>query len=264
MNPSFPRLVSLEPSITATLLALNRHHLLVAGSEHDRRLLGDQVAHLPVVPSTWAVRAADVLQFHPDLVIASVPFREQSLAELLKAGLHVLSLYPRDLASVYQTIRLLAALTDARKAGEQIVADMQATFEHLRTLTAHRPPTRVYVETWPRPLISAPLWVAELVEIVGGRFVPPGPGRQVTEDEVITADPEVIVVAWPGVDNPPLERVYARPGWEDVAAIRNRRVVAVNEIVLNAPGPNLVHAAHLLADVIAPEEGSDIEKIHHT
>ena len=79
----FPRLVSLEPSVTATLFALGREHLLVAGSEHDRRLLGDQVAHLPTVPSTWAVRAEDVARFQPDLVIASVPFREQSLAELL-------------------------------------------------------------------------------------------------------------------------------------------------------------------------------------
>ncbi len=249
----FPRLVSLEPSVTATLFALGREHLLVAGSEHDRRLLGDQVAHLPTVPSTWAVRAEDVARFQPDLVIASVPFREQSLAELLKAGLHVLSLYPRDLASVYQTIRLLAALTEAREAGEQVVAEMEAAFERLRREAAGRPRRRVYVETWPRPLMSAPLWVAELVEIVGGEFVPEGPGRQVTPEEVIAADPEVIVVAWPGVDNPPLERVYARAGWEQVTAVRQRRVVAVDEIAINAPGPNLARGARLLAQAIHPD-----------
>lgn len=249
----FPRLVSLEPSVTATLFALGRGHLLVAGSEHDRRLLGDQVADLPTVPSTWAVRAEDVARFQPDLVIASVPFREQSLAELLKAGLHVLSLYPRDLASVYQTIRLLAALTNAREAGEQVVSEMEATFEHVRQKTANLPRRRVYVETWPRPLMSAPLWVAELVEIAGGTFVPQGPGRRVTPEEVIAADPEVIVVAWPGVDHPPLERVYARPGWEEVTAVRQRRVVAVEEIVINAPGPNLARAARLLAQAIHPE-----------
>ncbi len=253
-NSPFPRIVSLEPSVTATLFALERHHLLVAGSEHDRRLLGERVAHLPVVPSTWAVRAADVLRFRPDVVVASVPFREQSLAELLKAGLHVLSLYPRDLASVYQTVRLLAALTDAREAGERVVAEMERTFEEVRARAGGRPAVRVYVETWPRPLMSAPLWVAELVEVAGGRFVPGNPGRQISEDEVMAADPEVIVVAWPGVDDPPLERVCARPGWERITAVREGRVVAVDEIVLNAPGPNLAQAAHMLAQAIRPEE----------
>ena len=37
---------------------------------------------------------------------------------------------------------------------------------------------------WPKPPMSSPIWVAELVEIAGGEFVPARLGRQVTAEEV--------------------------------------------------------------------------------
>ena len=245
------RIVSLEPSVTATLFALNRQHLLAAVSEHDHRLLGEEaLGSLPRVPCTWSVKAKDVLPLNPDLVIASVPFREQSLSELLKAGLDVLALYPERLGSIYGNIRLLAALTDAREEGERVISEMERTFARLRETFSSKPHTRVYMEIWPRPLMNGPAWHVDLVNLVAGEFVPPGPGRQLKEQEILEADPEVIVVAWPGVENQPLEKVYARPGWENVTAIKKGRVVSIPEIWINVPGPNLARGAEMLAEAI--------------
>ncbi len=245
------RIVSLEPSITATLIALDQHHRLVAASEHDARLVGEDVlAGLSRVPCTWSVRAEDVLPHRPDLVIGSIPMRAQSVSELLQAQLNVLLLYPHSLASIYDNIRLLAALTNAHEAGERVVQEMQATFRELQQQAADRPSCKVYIEIWPKPLMNGPAWHVDLVSIVGGTFVPEGPGRQLSDQEIIAADPDVIVVAWAGVDNPPLERVYRRTGWEQVTAIRTGRVVTVPEIWINAPGPNLARGAVLLAEAI--------------
>lgn len=245
------RIVSLEPSVTAILFALGQQARLVAVSKWCDHLVN--VGDRPCLPSTWSAWPEEIAPLSPDLVITSVPYRTKTIVGLLRAGLDVLCLCPQRLEDVYAHITWLGRLTDAADEAERVITQMQADFGAIRQRVAglHRP--RVYVEMWPKPPMSSPTWVAELVEIAGGQFVPEQPGRAVADDEVIAANPEFIVVAWAGVAHPPLDRVARRPGWDQVSAVREACVVAVDEIWLNAPGPNLARGARLLAAVIHPE-----------
>ncbi|MFQ5856522.1 MAG: ABC transporter substrate-binding protein [Anaerolineae bacterium] len=250
------RIVSLEPSVTAILFALGQQARLAAVSEWCDRLV--DVGDRPRLPSTWSAKPEDIVALSPDLVIASVPYRAEAITDLLQAKLNVLCLRPQHLADTYAHIAWLGRLTDAVEEAEQVISQMQADFEAIRRQVAglHRP--RVYVEMWPKPPMSSPDWVGELVEIAGGEFVPAKPGRAVTDDEIREADPEIIAVAWAGVTDPPLQRVIQRSGWDQVSAVLEGRVMAVDEIYLNAPGSNLVHGARLLADAIHPEVFSEL------
>ena len=97
-------------------------------------------------------------------------------------------------------------------------------------------------------------WVAELVELVNGEFVPLPLGRAVTVEELQMADPDLIVIAWAGIPQPDLNLVYERPGWQNLRAVRTNQVIAVDELLLNAPGPNLVQGAQQLAAVLERAE----------
>jgi len=242
------RVASLEPGVTATLCALGLEDHLVAVSRYCSRLA--DVEGLPQLEVTWNLDAAAVAALEPDLVIASVPFRAGRVDELLKEGLDVLCLYPRVLADVYRHIRWLARLAAVPDRGEATVREMQAGLDAVGRSVQGLARPRIFVEIWPDPLMSAPPWVAELVEIAGGCFVPPGPGRRVEEQEVLAADPQVIVLAWAGVSDQQPERVLRRPGWEAVTAVRTGRVVPVREVILNAPSPRLVEGAWELARAI--------------
>jgi ABC-type Fe3+-hydroxamate transport system substrate-binding protein len=70
----------------------------------------------------------------------------------------------------------------------------------------------VYVEEWPKPLINAAPWIAEIVALLGSQVVPQPPGRQVSEQEVIEADPELIILNWAGMDKIEPEKVLNRAG----------------------------------------------------
>lgn len=245
------RIISLEPSVTAILFALGQGKRLVAVSEWCGRLA--DVGDRPRLPSTWSARPEEILRLDPDLVIASIPYRAETIVELLRAKLNLLCLYPERLKDVYAHIAWLGRLTGAADEAKQVIARMRADFEAIRQRVAGLRRPRVYAEMWPKPPMSSPAWVAELVEIAGGQFVPEKPGRAVTDEEIVEADPEIVVLAWAGVAHPPLEQVSQRAGWDQVAAVREGRVVAVDEIWLNAPGPNLARGARLLSDVIHPE-----------
>jgi iron complex transport system substrate-binding protein len=92
------RIVSLEPSVTATLVALGQRQHLVAVTRYCQRLA--DVRGLPQLETTWSVKADEVAALKPDLVIAAVPYRAGKVDELLRAHLNVLLALPdspRDL-----------------------------------------------------------------------------------------------------------------------------------------------------------------------
>jgi iron complex transport system substrate-binding protein len=75
------------------------------------------------------------------------------------------------------------------------------------------------------------------------------PYPQLTLDSIVEADPEVIIVAHS--DTTP-ESIKARPGWEEISAVKNDRVYAVDPDLLNRPGPRLVEGLEKLAELIHP------------
>jgi len=105
------------------------------------------------------------------------------------------------------------------------------------------PLPRVYCEAWPNPRVSSPPWVAELVQLAGGEFVVPS-GERVTDDEIARAIPDTIVLAWTaaGARSDP-SRTLADPAWQNVSAVKNRRVVVIRDELLNTPGPPLMQGA---------------------
>jgi len=244
-------MASLEPSVTATLFALGQQARLVAVSKCCHHLV--DVGDRPRLPPTWSANAEEIAALSPDLIVASVPYRAESIEALLRARLDVLCLYPKRLQDAYAHIAWLGRLTDADDEARRVIAQMQSDFQAIRQRVAGLPHPRVYVEMWPEPPMGGPGWVADLVAIAGGEFVLALPGRQITDEEVFSADPEIIVVAWAGVVRPSPQQVIQRPGWERVAAVQTGRVVAVDEIWINAPGPNLARGARLLAAAIHPE-----------
>jgi iron complex transport system substrate-binding protein len=111
---------------------------------------------------------------------------------------------------------------------------------------------RVYCEAWPHPRISSPPWVAELVQIAGGEMVVPS-GKRVTDQQVADAQPDTIVLAWAatGAKSDPQQALDVE-AWKDVPAIRERRVFAVRDELLNTPGPPLVAGARELLGLLHP------------
>gem|GEM_PF-437149 len=118
---------------------------------------------------------------------------------------------------------------------------------------------RVYCEAWPKPRISSPPWVAELVEIAGGRMAVT-PGQRVTDEEVAAAKPDIIVLAWAASgDKSKPTSALRNPAWQDVPAITNRRVFVIRDELLNTPGPPLIEGAWELSKIIhgAPAKGAE-------
>ncbi|MEO6625924.1 MAG: ABC transporter substrate-binding protein, partial [Burkholderiaceae bacterium] len=103
---------------------------------------------------------------------------------------------------------------------------------------------RVYFEEWDEPQISCIAWVSELVGIAGGDDIFPeraasslARGR-ILEDptEVVRRAPDIIIGSWCGKKFRP-ERVAARPGWDQVDAVRHGQLFEIKSADILQPGP---------------------------
>jgi len=248
------RIVCLQPSATVILAAVGELGRVVACTKYCADVV-PEVADSPriILADSWTANAEQIVAAQPDLVIAAVPYQESAVSEILRAGARFLGLAPRSLADIYTDIATIAGVVGASARGETLIARMQHEIEGVRIKSGPYARPRVFCEEWGKPLITSQPWVAELVVAAGGTFVG-DPGRQISANEVLGADPEVIIAAWCGAgDRVPLEKIVADRNWQEISAARAGRVFCIRDEFLNTPAPTLLQGLDALAFAIHPE-----------
>ncbi len=258
------RVVSLQPSATDTLARLGVLDRVVGCTRYCSEICPEAANGRTVLSDSWSAQASEILATRPDLVIASVPYQAEALAQILKAGVRFLGLAPRRLADIYGDILAIAGVMGVFERGRQLVREMQNCIELVRTRAAAvtvRP--RVLCEEWGKPIMASEPWVAELVEAAGGEFVG-SPGHQVSVESVLASAPEVIIFAWTGAgDRVPAAKVLRERAWLGLPAAHDGRVYVMHDALLNTPGPILVKGLAALAWALHPEAFPLAEGIQH-
>ncbi len=252
------RIACLQPSATVILASVGELDRVVACTKYCADVV-PEVTSRPrtILHDSWTSTAAEIIAVQPDLVIASVPYQEKSVIEILRAGVTILGLAPRTLADIYADIALISGAVGASERGERAIASMQEGIETVRKKLAissaglARP--RVFCEEWGKPLIASQPWVAELVEAAGGEFLG-SPGKQISADEVAQMNPDVVVAAWCGAgDRVPLEKIVRDRNWQGTRAAQRKRIYCIRDECLNTPAPTLLLGLDALASAIHPE-----------
>jgi iron complex transport system substrate-binding protein len=249
------RIVSLQPSATVILRELGKLDRVAACTKYCVQVCPEiQERQMPMVADSWTAQAQQIRDACPDFVIASVPYQEKAVIEILKAGTPFLALAPRRLTDIYSDIALIGRVVDAHQEAGRVIETMQNEIAKVRKKAEGLSRTRVFCEEWGKPLIASQPWVAELVEAAGGEFIGT-PGAQIEPEEVRTASPDVLIAAWCGAgDRVPIEKIVRGRNWNDTPAARNARVYCIRDEYLNTPAPTLVRGLHALAAAIHPEQ----------
>lgn len=248
------RIACLQPSATVILDAIGELERVVACTRYCADVVPEVADGSRIIlADSWTADTGEIVAAKPDLVIASVPYQEKSVSDILKAGVTFLGFAPRNMADIFTDIAVIAGAVGAADRGEKVIAAMQVKIDQVRKLTDGLVRPRVFCEEWGKPVIASQTWVAELIDAAGGEFLG-SPGRQVSPDEIARFDPEVVIAAWCGAgDRVPLEKIIRDRGWQNTAATRNGRVFCVRDEYLNTPAPTLMLGLDALAFALHPE-----------
>jgi iron complex transport system substrate-binding protein len=127
------RIACLQPSATVILAALGKLDRVVACT----RYCADVVPEVAdgsrlIVSDSWTAESSQITNANPDLVIASVPYQEKAVSEIMKAGVRFLGLAPHTLSDIYTDIAAISGLVGALDRGEKIIAEMIDRIEQVR------------------------------------------------------------------------------------------------------------------------------------
>ena len=161
----------------------------------------------------------------------------------MSAGVAVHVFNQRDIAGILAMIRMLGAMVGAAEGAEQLAKGFEQRLARIAATPRPGPKPKVYFEEWDDPLISGIGWVSELVEIAGGEdALPKLRFQQAAKDRIISPDivretaPDVILASWCGKKVVP-ERIRQRPGWAEIPAVRDNRIVEIKSTIILQPGP---------------------------
>jgi iron complex transport system substrate-binding protein len=266
------RVVSLTPATTELMFALDSGDKLVGRGEFDD--YPPEATGLPAVATFTGVLIEDVVNLEPDLVLAGGNnFNSaEDIARLRELGLPVMVLYAEDLEGVQSDISLVAQAVGADAEAVAINTSIQASIDEVTTAVAGLDtPTVLYEIGYDSGVIYAPApdsFIADMVGLAGGDPITTTDPAvfSLSREEVVTADPQVIVLgdaAYP----PPVcpDSVAARESWGDITAVTTGEIRPVNDVIVTRPGPrigdglaSLALAIHPEADLVAPEPATDL------
>src|ERR1700733_11756067 len=234
------RIACLQPSATVILAAIGELDRVVACTKYCADVVPEVTAKpRTILADSWTANSEQIISADPDLVIASVPYQEKAVIEILKSGTSFLGFAPRTLADIYADIAVIAGAVGASERGEEVIGSMKARIKEVRARTAGLDRPRVFCEEWGKPLIASQGWVAELGDAAGGEFIGTA-GKQILPEEVAERTPEVFIAAWCGAgDRVPLEKIVTDRQWQGTGAARKSQVYCVRDEYLNTPAPTL-------------------------
>ena len=238
------RIICLTEEPTEWLYLLGQSHRIVGISGYTVRPRQAR-EEKPRVSAFLSAKIDKILALRPDCVIGFSDLQADIAAQLIRAGVPVHIFNQRSVEEIFAMLYQVAALVGQAEQGlgqiEQLRANLQALTEKAAQFK-RRP--RVYFEEWDEPHISAIRWVSELIGLAGGDDVfpelalaPMGKDRIIADGQTIVArSPDIIIGSWCGKKFRP-EKVAARPGWQEVPAVRNGQLFEIKSVDILQPGP---------------------------
>jgi iron complex transport system substrate-binding protein len=246
---------------TATLLAPRRIVCLTEETTEWLYLLGEEARIVgisgftvrprrardekPKVSAFLSAKIDKILELEPDCVFGFSDLQADIAAQLVRSGVQVTVFNQRSVDEIFSMLYQVAAIVGRGEAGLELIGKMRARLDEIarEAATLSRRP-RVYFEEWDEPRISCIRWVSELTGIAGGDDCfpelaqkPLGKDRILAnDDEVIRRNPDIVIGSWCGKKFRP-EKVAARPGWEEVSAVKNAQLFEIKSADILQPGP---------------------------
>ncbi len=251
------RVVALSASDCEIIYALGAGELLVGRGEYCD--YPAEVLEVPAVQSGAETNIEQIIALEPQvLFMTKMAQTEEQIAALEAAGVHVVVSDAQDIAGVYEAIGMIGTLLGREAEAGTMVADMVAVFDDVAARAAGDGSETIYFEVSP---LQYGLWAAgadtfmdEIAQMLGltNAFADVSGWAEVSEEQVLSRDPDYIVTIsmYYGEGPTPVEEIQGRAGWENVSAVKNGKILNLQNNELSRPSYRLAEGARMLCDFV--------------
>ncbi|MEV6859782.1 ABC transporter substrate-binding protein [Streptosporangium subroseum] len=247
------RIVSLSPTATESLFAIGAGPQVVAVDDQS-----DYPAEAPKSDmSGFKPNVEAIIARKPDLIVLANDL-DNVVAELSKIGIPVL-LEPAatKLDEAYDQIADLGAATGNKAKADEVAAGMKKQMEELAATAPKDTKLTYYHELDVTPYAATSgTFIGQIYGLFGLTNIadkaPDAAGGypKLSAEFVAQSDPDLIFLADTKCCAQSRDTIAKRPGWSKLSAVKNDRVIALDDAVASRWGPRVVDLAKQVGDAV--------------
>jgi iron complex transport system substrate-binding protein len=245
------RIVSLSASLTEMLYAIGAGKQVVAVDRFSNYPVGTPMTEL----SGLRPNLEGIARHEPDLVVLAND-RDDVARSLGLLGIPTLVLSSAgELADVYREMKTLGAATGHATRAATVVRGIRVELDEIAASVPERArKMRYYYElSSAQHSPTSHTFIGELLGLLRLRSIADdatGDFPQLSNEYVVDANPDLIFLAHTDGTPQDTAAVAARPGWSQLRAVRNGRVVALDPNVAARWGPRIVELLRAVARTV--------------
>lgn len=232
------RIVSLVPWVTKSLYLMGEQHRLLGCTNYCPVEASD---HIPVVANAMSINIEKVLTLKPDLVMASSLNKPETIDNLRKLGIKVVSQpYPKSFEEICSYFIQIGELVGQSAKAKEIVAQQKARLVKLRAgIPAGKNP-KVFIQIGAKPLFCAvpETFMEDFIQFSGGKNIAEELKLgSVTREYVLKQNPDIIFIVTMGMVAQDEKATWI--SYNSLSASKNKKIFILDADKTCSPTPIL-------------------------
>lgn len=250
------RIISLAPSITETLFALQLDEQIVGVTSYCDYPVGALAKEK--IGDTLSPNLERIIALKPDLVIVTTASQLEGLTRKLEAlSIPVYVTNPRTVGGIIGTIRRLGELTGRTERANELAIEMEERIARIAARVGKLPRVTVLYLLQLDPLITAgkETFLNDLIMLAGGQSIAEAEKAdypQFSRETVLARSPEVMLLPSRHGEGT-IDTVRLRQLFATTPAVRNNRLITINSDWIDRPGPRIIDGLEQIAQALHPE-----------
>jgi iron complex transport system substrate-binding protein len=248
------KIISLAPNITELIYALGKGDKLIGRTDYCD--YPEEVKNVESIGSLTDPNIEKIVELQPDLVVASTHFKEDVAKKLEDLGIKVVVLYnAENFDGAYDTITTFGQIINAQDKAEELVSGMKEKIENIKEKVKGTVIPKVYyVVGFGKDgdyTATGETFIAQMIEMAGGENIAKdATGWTYSLEKIIENDPEYIIIS---KNYGMKEQFIGTEGYKELSAVKNNKVIEIDNNILDRQGPRLAEGIETLAKILHPD-----------
>lgn len=247
------RIISIAPSITETIFALDSGDKLVGRTDYCK--YPEEVENIESIGSLMEPNIEKIIDLKPDIVIASTHFKEEVLNKLEEVDIKVAVLYGEEsFEGVYEVIGELGKVLNQKDKSQEITDNMNQRVENVLTRVKDIDKPSVYYVVgfgeYGDFTAGGDTFIGQIIEMAGGKNAASDvSGWKYSLESLVEKDPDILICS---MYYNTKESLMETNGYKDLTAVKEGRLYEINNDLLELQGPRLIEGLEALAEILHP------------
>ncbi len=247
------KVICYSPELAEILYAIGAGDTLIGRSEYCD--YPEEITKVKAVGDILNINLESVMEMKPDLVLLSSMASKELVSSLNSKGITALQLDADTSAEgVYTYIEAMGKIFDKENKAEELIKSMKEDIEEIKNKTKSLDKPLVYFVVSAGEYDSGATgdtFIGELLELAGAENVAKdGTNWMYSIEKLLEKNPDIIICS-KLYDTKKL--IMQTEGYKDLEAVKNGKIIEVDENIFYRQGPRMTEAILELAKQFHPE-----------